>query len=681
MFSKAFNLRCLTLSLIVALTFAMSIPTGVLADDETPPDTGTGTTSDLPLVDESASDTGAISDPLVVGEPISDTGAGTTSDLPVVDEPASDAVTTSDPLAAVEPIPDAGVEELSEVVESLNDSGAVLLDQEGSVVPLASQMAAEILTDSDPYIIRGGTTYRFMPGGGCGALANCVESATPIQDAIDFSVSGETIFIDPGVYEEQLNISKDITLQSTGAGVIIQSPALLTDFFTSGANKNYPIIYVHDTENASLIGLTIDGAGLGNANYRFDGIGFFNAGGLIQGNTIQNVMNTPFSGTQHGVGIYVYANDADPHDIVIDGNVIEDYQKNGMTISGNGQTTATITDNTVTGAGPVPLGGPAQNGIQVSNADALIQGNTVTGNHYIPDTYTSTGILFFGPGDVQISGNTLDGNDVNAYVTGAGNVEITDNTILNGEWDGAWVDTSGPTTIAGNTFAGNAEGVGLMGMNDMSTVDIVGNVFTGNGIAVANYDQVVVDATGNYWGCTMGPDDPNCDQVTSFVLYDPSLPSNPLIVPPGGGGGNSGEGTDRHLIVPAASQLPCDPPTFTHTLSGDLRLVLSNLCEYSVNADNVTGANLPDKLPDGAKFVSGLAFTLLKAGESVAAIPENATATLSFPLPPNVETQTLSVLFWDPATGSWVEKEDAKVINGRLELDADFPGIYVLISR
>jgi len=229
-----------------------------------------------------------------------------------------------------------------------------------------------------------------------------------------------------------------------------------------------------------------------------------------------------------------------------------------------------------------------------------------------------------------------------------------------------------------------------MGMNDMSTVRIVGNVFTGNGIGVANYDTVDVDATGNYWGCAMGPDDPNCDQVSTFVLYDPSLTSNPFIVPPviippAGSGGNNGIGIGEPSIVSDNGdrhiQRPCDPPTLTYTLPGDLRLVLSNLCGYSLNSYIVPDTKLPAELPEGAGFVSGLTFTLLKAGDSVAAIPENATVTLSFPLPADVKAQTLSVLFWDPAKGSWVEKEDAKVTNGRLELEADFLGTYVLITR
>lgn len=52
-------------------------------------------------------------------------------------------------------------------------------------------------------------------------------------------------------------------------------------------------------------------------------------------------------------------------------------------------------------------------------------------------------ILFFGPGDVEIVDNDLDGNDMNAYVTGAGTVEVTGNTISNGLWNGLWVDNSG----------------------------------------------------------------------------------------------------------------------------------------------------------------------------------------------------------------------------------------------
>ncbi len=56
--------------------------------------------------------------------------------------------------------------------------------------------------------------------------------------------------------------------------------------------------------------LIVDGAGKGNANYRFQGIGYHNAGGKVSGVEIKDVRDTPFSGSQHGVALYAYNEDA-----------------------------------------------------------------------------------------------------------------------------------------------------------------------------------------------------------------------------------------------------------------------------------------------------------------------------------------------------------------------------------
>lgn len=114
----------------------------------------------------------------------------------------------------------------------------------------------------------------------------------PIQAAIDFSANGETIFVDPGTYVEQLVINKDIILQAT-APATIKSPDTLTNFFMSGSNHNYPVVYVHDTANASIIGFVIDGDNNGDGNYRFDGVGYYNAVEIDQND--QNIMNSSFS--------------------------------------------------------------------------------------------------------------------------------------------------------------------------------------------------------------------------------------------------------------------------------------------------------------------------------------------------------------------------------------------------
>lgn len=680
--SKPAKPTFIILMMILTLVMSLVFPLSVLADDGLPPEEP-GTS------DGEVAETGEEVPPGDDATEESSEGEVTAPKDEVVEEGEDETEVTEEEISEVteEVIPSDQVSTM-EIIETMDETGAVLVDENGSPIPLATEEALELLTVPDPYIVRGGVTYRFLPAGGCAAFPgdpNCTESATPIQSAINFSLDGETIFVDPGTYVEQLNINKDITLQATAPGAIIKSPNVLTDFFVSaGPNNHYPIIYVHDTDNASIIGFTIDGDGKGNSNYRFDGIAYFNAGGTIQGNAIQNIVNTPFSGSQHGVGIFVYATDGGSHTIVIDDNVIENYQKNGITVSGGG-ITAEITDNVVTGVGPTAT--IAQNGIQVSGgANALIEGNTVTGNVYTPQTVVSTGILFFGPGNVEIIGNDLDGNDVNAYITGASSAQISGNTFKNGVWDGVWIDTSGTTTITDNDFIGNAEGVGLWGMTNMANVHINGNVFTGNMYGVYNYDAIDVDATGNFWGCPAGPDDSACDQVSTFVIYDPWLTTNPFVT--GGGGGEPPEDDDDDRILPPlslftfgalafaggplsgeATPLSCDTDETTLSVGG-VDVTFSGLCGYDVVLEPVTEDQAQSALDGGGTFLHGVSITILKDGVPVQSLPADAQVIISFPVSEGM------VMQW---TGSWAEV-DSTTAGGRLDVQGG-PGIYIVIDK
>jgi hypothetical protein len=146
----------------------------------------------------------------------------------------------------------------------------------------------------------------------------------------------------------------------------------------------------------------------------------------VEGASIHDIGNKPFDGSQHGVGIY-FTNSGTG---TIDGNTVSAYQKGGIVVNGTNVTsgavtTATITNNTVAGLGPVVF--IAGNGIQVSRgAVAEVRGNTISGNFYTGTAgvgpnpgdrnpegweYFSTGLLLYEAGsgtktaDNQFSGN------------------------------------------------------------------------------------------------------------------------------------------------------------------------------------------------------------------------------------------------------------------------------------
>jgi parallel beta-helix repeat protein len=140
----------------------------------------------------------------------------------------------------------------------------------------------------------------------------------------------------------------------------------------------------------------------------------------VEGANIHKIGENPFIGSQHGVGIYF----TDGGSGAVDGNTVSAYQKGGIVVNGAG-TTATVTNNTVSGLGPVVF--IAQNGIQVSRgAVAIVRGNSISDNFYMGEVgvgpnpggqnpegweYFSTGLLVFEAGagtktaDNQFSGN------------------------------------------------------------------------------------------------------------------------------------------------------------------------------------------------------------------------------------------------------------------------------------
>ena len=133
----------------------------------------------------------------------------------------------------------------------------------------------------------------------------------------------------------------------------------------------------------------------------------------ISNSNIHNIGQFPFDGTQHGVAIYYRSFGAGSAAGEITGNTVSLYQKGG--IAANGNATVNVTNNTVTGLGPV--GFIAQNGIQLGyDATGIIEGDTVSGNYYSGDSWKSGGVLFYQPlaGTVlHPSRNNLFDNQVN----------------------------------------------------------------------------------------------------------------------------------------------------------------------------------------------------------------------------------------------------------------------------
>jgi uncharacterized repeat protein (TIGR01451 family) len=243
-----------------------------------------------------------------------------------------------------------------------------------------------------------------------------------IQNEVEKAVSGQTVLIKSGTYEEQVVVSgKTLTLQGEGddpADVVIKSPTTLSAKFTTSVD-NKPVVLVQNNANVTIKNLTVDGAKRGgiHTNYRFMGIAFYNAGGMVENVTVTGVrddQNGQISGMQHGLGIYAYNQDGTARTLSVRNTTVTDFQKNGITVVGSGLT-ATIEGNTITGAGSTSI--IAQNGIQVSSgAAATVRNNTVSKIAYSGQDWVASGILVYGAGTTTVESNTLTASQANIYV-------------------------------------------------------------------------------------------------------------------------------------------------------------------------------------------------------------------------------------------------------------------------
>ena len=432
-----------------------------------------------------------------------------------------------------------------------------------------------------------------------------------IQEAVDL-VTGSTVNMAPGTYEEQVHVTTDdVDIVGSGSGdnptvdSIIRSPASLTWYFTTSGN-NYPIVGFDGVTGGSLQDLRVDGLGRGNANYRFVGVGFWNAGGDIADCVITNIQDTPFSGAQHGVGIYAYNSGGGPYTINVSGTTVDEFQKTAMALSGD-NLTANVLDCAVVGEGATGI--TAQNGIQIGfGAGGTVSDCSVSGIGYTGTNWGASGMLFYQGTDVDVTGTcsvtdcqgsvvyqetdgSVSGVVVNAddidsaegisvrdygYALGSGGllapppVAPFDETLSSdGGLRGAATSVSvSDVTLIGTHHAGTY-GVAVWSLGDNVTATITGSTIQdweigvvayedGSTVAVtANNDAItsndwgfwtnaaaIQDAEDNWWGSAEGPEDGAGASEVTLATCDTFAVNDMLNVAPLGGLGDPVNETD-----------------------------------------------------------------------------------------------------------------------------------------
>lgn len=215
----------------------------------------------------------------------------------------------------------------------------------------------------------------------------------------------------------------------------------------------------------------------------------------------------------------------------------------------------------------------------VYTAAAINLGNSLSNVRVLNNTVANDGGTFLVIREatgVLVSGNTVTSSFSGMSIgRGVSDMEITNNTFDGLDFGITFTSNLSPSApattdvaIHGNTFTNIAEtpSVGFgsaaihIGTNAYEgTLLLYDNIISGNEAGIINLDNsVVVNANGNHWGCSTGPNTDGCDtiegSVTADIWYltadmtatnqDPEIPDENEGTTPGGEGdeGQAGSG-------------------------------------------------------------------------------------------------------------------------------------------
>jgi len=345
------------------------------------------------------------------------------------------------------------------------------------------------------------------------------DAATPwltIQHAVDTVLTGSTINVAAGTYDEQVVIDISLTLQGVGNTTMIKpsSDATLTTVLSGiygGGTKQIAGIVVANVaagSNVTLKNLKVDGGSVTAAPATADyvaGIFYRETGGTVDTVTVAN-MTVGSTGTAvRGYGLYLSAG-TNIVSVEVKSSTITNYDKNGINAHGN-RLTANIHDNTITGRGPLPNGDEVQNGVLIMDgATGTVNTNLISDMSYTPETWGSAGILVY-EGSGSADGNTITNCQYGVAIQD-GNGTAQGNTVnggtvgLEGLWAqytkaGTWTASFRENTVTGIKdfilpMDGAAIGAATYNAGASLALTVDGNQLTGGG--------ATEDADGIYIG-------------------------------------------------------------------------------------------------------------------------------------------------------------------------------------
>jgi hypothetical protein len=351
------------------------------------------------------------------------------------------------------------------------------------------------------------------PAVGAPVAAPCLvpsQAYPTITSAVSGSCS--TIAVSSGTYDEQVVVTRPLTLMGVGNVVIaptsvtanacrhggpVQSP--YCDPPTNSNPSEAAIILVEGTTGVTIRNITVDGSLAASsitscAPPRYVGILFSGASGRILHSKVKNLYQSSPSlyGCQDsaGLGIYVQSQSGHPSNVIVRRDVVTNFQKNGVSCVDPYSSCLIRYSNVSPLPGATSQTGDATNGIEVAfGASGTVVHNRVSGAQCNisepvcgPDLVSetqATGILLYGPGaGSRVSNNRVTDSDIGLAVIGpvaTNGVSVGSMTVVNDRYAGVYFQdgtfTANRVMVKGPCEA--AVFVAAYSMNSSATINML----------------------------------------------------------------------------------------------------------------------------------------------------------------------------------------------------------------
>jgi len=302
-------------------------------------------------------------------------------------------------------------------------------------------------------------------GVGAGATWDVYQGAgTPIQDAIDGAEAGDTIYVHAGLYYENVNVDKRLTLKGDGADVVTVRVARTYHVFevtTDWVNiSGFTVVGATYRQNAGIYLCGADHCNLSENNISNNDYGIYLSGS--SNNMLSN--NTANSKGDYGIYLYRSSNNTLSSNAA---NLNKDYGIYLYSSRGN-----TLSSNTANSNN--------RYGIYLyRSSNNTLSNNTANSNNYYG------GIVLY-----DSSSNTLSSNTANS----------------NNDYGIYLYDSSSSNMLQSNTVSGNDYGIKLYQYSDYNTLhrnNLIGNTQNAYDRCISQWDS---DTEGNYYSDYIGTD-------------------------------------------------------------------------------------------------------------------------------------------------------------------------------